>query len=483
MINYRHIATLLIIIYSCTSHAQSQHSVSDITTSYAQPKDNVTADFVQPKDSTEVDKGFNALNYSLQKRYQNPHEAFSNEKWRDNTYMSFSVGTEQILKKQNSSYSWGEKARFGYGKMLNRTNRIELGASLYTFIKNADGIRLWSPGVDFRHSFSFSSYIGGYKTARIFDISSVEAIGFNHSFTTSNIGDDSPKNGSALSLLLGMEFSARLNKYISLSFVPYVQAYSDGIDLANNWNWHKYDFSYGAYGSIKWHFGYKPNASNNLNSNNSLQDNKKINDNVNSDIGRKSYIFLNGGGQVQCSQLVKDNVGIAESIRESLNIGYGYKLTQSFDINASIFYGVDCWKKYTNLSKKYCYYGGVRVEAVWDWMYLLPKYKEDNNISHNKKGQKTYRKTLFSIPVLVGPEFGILSKRDDLLSINKVYIGISAATQLRLRLGEKVAIYLEPRFSIVPYTYRLNSENTLLGKSYNYFDNIFRLSFGFAYYL
>ena len=109
-------------------------------------------------DTTIISKGFNALNYRLQKRYRPKDEPFINSSFLDNFYLKTSFGAFQLAQRDYSSFSWGGIGGIEIGKLFNRYNSISLGLSGLNFRRNVDGSKVSSIGLEALHYFDISSY-------------------------------------------------------------------------------------------------------------------------------------------------------------------------------------------------------------------------------------------------------------------------------------------------------------------------------------
>ena len=99
-------------------------AVSPADTSTVSPADSVSAD----------DRGFDALKYTLQKRYIYRGKDFKSEKFTDNTFLSLHAGTEQFVPFGNSTYAWGLAARLSYGKWIDKYNALSFAYLLCDLI-------------------------------------------------------------------------------------------------------------------------------------------------------------------------------------------------------------------------------------------------------------------------------------------------------------------------------------------------------------
>ncbi len=84
----------------------------------------------------------------------------------------------------------------------------------------------------------------------------------------------------------------------------------------------------------------------------------------------------------------------------------------------------------------------------------------------------------FAMPVLAGPEIGLMYKKDDGYAVKRVYMGLSVALRPDFRLHRRLALFLEPRLSIVPYTFPPHSNNSLMTGSRNWYDLLLSISAG-----
>ena len=91
----------------------------------------------------EVDTtGFNALEYSMQKRWRPSNSEFRGDRFSDNLTLSLGGGVEQLLERYTSSYSLGPLMRASIGKDLNITNNLFVGVSAGMFRRNRDGAKV-----------------------------------------------------------------------------------------------------------------------------------------------------------------------------------------------------------------------------------------------------------------------------------------------------------------------------------------------------
>ena len=169
---------------------------------------------------------FNALEFSMQKRYRPENEPFVSERFLDNTFLRLSVGSCGLFPNSASSYSQGPVASVYIGKMFGPLNAVSVGASVSEFRRNVDGVRVWRGGVGFSHSFNFSSYFYGYSPSRILSISTLEG---------AELGLVRAKGeyGAAMLLNVGLDMRAQIAREIELFFAPKILFGNDGLGKAH----------------------------------------------------------------------------------------------------------------------------------------------------------------------------------------------------------------------------------------------------------
>lgn len=394
---------------------------------------------VQPQSEEKEDKGFDALKYTLQKRYVSRGQPFKSTGFFDNTFLSFHGGSEQLVPFGNSSLSWGLAAKLSFGKWIDRYNAVRLSLACEHHLKNVTRQHIWNAGFDISHMFNLSSYFGGYKPSRFFEISTVEGFKYRYSM----INDYGLHAGG-----IHIGFNLRMNVARNLDFFvePIVTAYSDGTDYSGGWNWRIYDIGYGGTMglSVRFHSDKEYRCGP-------------------ADAGN-SFISFSAGPQFQNSELVYEIDGFHRSLGAQYNFSYGRWFSRVFALRVTGFYA-DCkWKEFVDGTRKSTLYYGARVEGMLDLVRLFSKDKT--------KDPK------FSLPILFGPEVGGMTKQDLTRNINRLYIGLAGGCQLKYRVADYIAVFAEPHFSIVPYNVINESSDPLKHVGVNYYDSTFNLNFG-----
>lgn len=392
------------------------------------------------EEQTDTTKQFNALDYSLQKRYRPANETFINDRFIDNTFISVQGGIFNMAPWGDTKYSFGPSAALGLGKWVNEYNAVRISLSWKNFARKRDIAEFTVAGLGASHLFNVSSYLGGYRRSRFFELSTVEGLMYSCSILDGNIRH-------ALGVNLGLNMNMRLSNAVDFYLEPAVTVHTDGIDHSGAMNWHHYDLEYGVAMGLAVNIGSGQGK---------VSTPRKRNPHT--------YIALFVGPQIQNSELVVRDLGILNAVGPHFGITAGQWLIDCFALQASAFYSGDKWIRDIDGTLKDSRYIGLRVEGRFDPLMMIPGWKE---------------KSVFSIPLLFGPEAGYMHKDDRRMKIDKMYLGLTAALQLRFRLVDFLSIYIEPRMSIVPYA--LDFYTNYLDESgvrETYYDGLVNLNFG-----
>ena len=89
---------------------------------------------------------------------------------------------------------------------------------------------------------------------------------------------------------------------------------------------------------------------------------------------------------------------------------------------------------------------------------------------------------VFSFYTILGPEAGYFRKTDISRDIAYPYVALNGAFQFKFKLVDALSFFVEPRFTMVPYSY-VNSMDSLDGLRHNYYDYLFSLNLGIEFAL
>ncbi len=384
---------------------------------------------------------FNALEYSMQKRYRPGDAEFVSNSFTDNTFIRFQAGSWRLFRNNVTGYAWGPSASISYGKMLNRYNGVSVGGTVGELGRNADAVRVWNIGIDASHSFDLVSYFSGYDPSRVFGISTVEGL---------ELGAVHAAGGGSLSIKLhiGLDFRAAIASDFDIFFAPSLVFGNDGIDRAES--------PRKCHGGYAFNFGLLTHL-------NRYRADAPEKESFFGWLVRDAFVSAQTGAQMQISDLVWDTAGRIASSRETFALSYGRLLAGPLSCRLSAFYGRDVWKEYSDDVRKSCFYFGLREELMFDPMYW---YKDG--------------KGAFSLPFLLGPEAGLLVKPDNGYTITRPYLGLTGGFQCLFKFGQRYGVFLEPRFSLVPYSWKTVSGSLLLQRHSNYYDTLVALQLGFT---
>ena len=398
------------------------------------------ADSEQTAGQGEEDGMFNALDYSLQKRFRAKDEPFTSRRFSDNSFVLVYGGAEKLTTRSSSSFSWGGFAKAGYGKWFNPYNAARAVLSFDHKSRNRDRQDIWGYGLDVSHMFSLSRYFWGYKHSRFLEVSTVEGLRYRYSV----MGGDGTHS---LGVDLGFNFNMNLSRRIDLFVEPLVTFYTDGIDHSGAWNWHRYDIAFSASAGLSY----------------------KLHSDSRSHRGRpgqwkkgRAFISVSAGPQFQNSDLVRETMGIGKSLGMHYAFGFGNWFNQYLAFRGTVFFSNDLWAEYADGQQMKCQYYGGRAEVMFD---IIPLFKKGEEFP-------------LSVSLAAGPEFGLMNKKDIGENIDRFYFGVTGGLQVKCRVYRFISLFVGPRFSVVPYNVDNKSLDPLRNVGVNYFDSVYNLNAG-----
>ena len=417
----------------------------------------VNAGLWAQQDSTAVNdtvggrKFFNALDYSMQKRYRPKNMEFVNKSWADNTFLELNMGVEDFLKREGAEMGLYKIFSAGYGKMFTPVHgaRLNLNGGWALHKRTSDSyMRI---GLQASHLFNITAYMKGYNPSRMFELSTVLGLGY----TYSKMIDKS--SFSVGEIHAGIQMRLRLMDNLSLMLEPAIGLYSDGIDHYTKTNWHKYDVGYGA----KLGLIYDINKS--------------------ASVSRKTkgtpggiFVSLAGGIQYQYSNIVRE-MGIKNSLGPHISLSAGKWFLPYLGVRGSLFYGGDTWNRngiYNDEgtliaeNKLNCSYIGARIEAMVNAL-------EFAELDVNR---------WLAVSVIGGLEIAGMNKTDVTQNVKYTYLAFTGGLQAKYKVNSRWGVFVEPRLSLVPYSYvPKNSQGTVLTDRTKYSDNIYNFNVGVEY--
>lgn len=399
------------------------------------------------QDSTGVkDRGFNALQYSLQKRYRPKGYEFSNKDWSDHLYLSGQLGFEGIAPRQGADIRGGSRFSIAAGKLFTPAHSARVSLNGGWFGRETSNEKLSHFGIGASYLFNITAHLKGYDPSRLFEVSTVSGIGYQLSTgagETFHIGE----------LHLGAQFKLNIHRQLDFFVEPQFTFYSDGIDHYSQKNWHKYDMGYSA--SIGVIYRLKD----------PLKSQKQLGSRDRHSLLENTFISVAGGVQFQNSDFVKE-MGILNSIGPHINVSVGKWYTPYLGIRFSGFYSTDKWHEFSPQQFETTTYGGLRVEGMFNVLGL----------------RDTDSKRRFSLSGLLGAEAGYMNKTDEKSPLKSTYLGLTGGVQLAYRFTRNLSVFIEPRGSLVPYSnIEKAPENWRTDIRKKYSDNLFNLNLGITW--
>ena len=203
-----------------------------------------------PKTRMNKAKGFNALDYILERRYLSGGDKVGGS-WWSTVVLEAGFGGEWI-NAPTGAYRFNTLSsfRFAIGKRFNGLNSLRLTAHGEFGFLETSNLLLGKVGGRADHLFSLTSYFDGYDPARFFELSSVLGVGLQMSQLRRNSSLE-----PSLEAHVGLQLKFYTGPQGSISLEPYIGVATDQGDVSQNRNWRKYDFFYGATASYVYYLG------------------------------------------------------------------------------------------------------------------------------------------------------------------------------------------------------------------------------------
>ena len=380
-------------------------------------------------DSVRVAKGFDAGNYVNAKRWRVPaHTQFKYGPFR-NISLGLRTGIVRIM---DSDHSFGQASGIELVKWVHPSVGVRLGGSYGGWIDNFDARRIRMADVSLSVLFNLMSYVGGYDTSRLCDVSIVGGVAYNR------LWKDTAENENVLSSLFGLNLDLKIYDRLHLFVEPQMNVYYDSDLLLDTWRSYMTGFT-GVVG-LNYNFGQvRPTEKRQT----------------------KYFISVWGGGRVQNSSLVLQKMGKGEMLGYQVGLGYGRWYNDWFAMRLSATFSRNPWLKYSIGILQYSQYFDISLEGMFN---LLGMWK--NELSEH-----------LSLSALIGPEVGRMIKDDKDFRISEHYFGLTGGFNASVKVHKSLSIFLEPRFDIVPYSAVSGNLDSPLDNQ-NYFDALLGLNVG-----
>lgn len=388
------------------------------------------------KSDTSYQLKVNALEYSMQKRHRPDYKKFINDKFLDNLYLDFWGGVNGLFSRANYEMKGGMEAGISVTKYFSPYNAVRISGIVNKGTRKLDNEAWSSYGLLGDHLFNITTYINGFNPGRLLELSTVEGIGVHRS----SLGGEKQ---IAFDAHLGAQMKVRTGTRMDFFFEPRISLLTDNIDLSGDENWHGYDIGYSAYLGMSYRFG------------SSYSSNEE-------GFWENTFLSFSEGMQMQNSANARE-VGLLKSVGPAVSVSAGKWLLNSFGLRLSAFGSYNTWKldRDKNMDKLSAY-GGGRLEAMIN-PYAF--FTED------------IRSVKWGVIPMVGVEAGLMKKQDISKVFSESYAALTAGIQFKYYVDRDIALFLEPRFSSVPYSF---SKKNLIGavEETSFSDQLWSLNLG-----
>lgn len=379
---------------------------------------------------------------------------FENKPFFKNTFASVRVTSHTM---SNDDYSSGLQGGVSFGKWLHQDHGVRVNLDMGQWYDNFDVEPIMGTELSASYLFNLTSYAFGYRTNRMFEVSVVGGLGYANSILTEFREEQTGKRmGHAFSGHVGANLNLRIFKNIDFFLEPQMVIYTNGIAMSNAGNWRS------RMSAFRGSFGLTYNIQQSY-----LDDSPKLFDRQDG-----YFISLMMGPSYQNSRLVYELVGVGRALGVQVALSVGKYYTDYFAVRYSAGYTRGTWVAYVNDTYS-CNYFAARAEGMFDVVRFVQRLVA---------GCAPEKLSRFSASVLFGPELGYMYKLDMLEVIKNFYMGISGGLQAKYRLTDRLSLFLEPRFSIVPYDAPANDPTTL-NDYRNYWDGVINLNAGIEFSL
>ena len=369
---------------------------------------------------------------------------FTNGKFIDNAFIGAFGGIDKLVPRGGTELTKGVKAGISFSKYFSPSNGMRITGTWYNSVRKEDNESLTRIGAGVDHLFNVSTFLGGYNPFRVFEVSTVEGLGWQ-------LSSVSGKHNHVFDFHLGLLFNINTGTRINFFIEPWVSFLSDGVDHSYQSNWHQYDVSYGAVIGINYRLGANPVRPTHL---------KRFEDDQ---FLSNTFISVSGGVQLQSSELVR-KMGLLGSIGPHLQFSVGKWLAAPFGIRLSAFTSYNGWRvNEQNGLDELTRFAGGRLEAMINPVAFFTKNSREHKFGAN---------------ILLGMEFGKMHKQDGEASVDRSYAGFTGGVQLKYYVTKNMAVFAEPRLSLVPYTFNERDKRTGKLLEQSFVDNICNLSLG-----
>ncbi len=409
------------------------------------------------EDSISANRGFDATTEMFQKRYRHPDAVPFDTAWKNNLYVTLYAGMDQLLTRGNAKFNTGSVMGGGLNWQFAPAHALRGSVMMGRLTRSIDKEILTRFGIEADYLLNVSTYTAGYNPGRILEFLTVAGVGVQFSHF---LGSVKP----VPEMHVGMQLKLHPSAHVDFFIEPRFSLMSDNIDHSGETNWHKYDMSYGAIVGMNYRFkAWRPIG--------------KLKMLVGDDFLDNTFISVAAGGQWQ-SPLPTEGLGATQTMGPHYYVSAGKWLLPAIALRASLFKSADTWhQKHVGAAGSGVVdaedavesfyegsaYGGARLEGMLDLTYFV------NGNQINPK---------FSTNLLVGGELGYIRKENGNYPSKGGYTGFTGGLQLKYRLWDDFALFVEPRTTMASYTLKTAEMKDDLHVAKKFTDKLYSVNLG-----
>ena len=379
---------------------------------------------------------------------------FESKPFMKNTFATLRMTS---LTMANDDYSSGLQAGLSFGKWLTPDHAVRINLESGLWNDNFDVEPVLGSELSASYIFNLTSYAFGYRTNRLFEVSLLGGLGIANSILTQHRpGQTGSMSGTALTAHVGTHLNLRVFKNLDFFLEPQAVIYTNGMAVSNAGNWRS------VLAAFRGTFGLTYNLQQSYHGDSPLL----------LDRSNGYFVSLMMGPSYQNSRLVYETVGLARALGVQVALSVGKYYTDYFAVRYSGGYTRGTWVAYKEETYN-CNYFSARAEGMFDVVRFVQRLVA---------GGTPEKVSAFSGSILFGPEIGYMYKMDMKDVIQTLYMGMSGGIQAKCHVNKRLSLFVEPRFSIIPYDAPANDPTTL-NDHRNYWDAVINLNAGIEFTL
>ena len=425
-------------------------------------------------------RGFNVGSHLGQSRalVPNKYPYYNNGFFRTGTFISAGGVVTKMLR---SDYTWGYGANLSLGHYFPHARgvmyppkfgvRVDFSAGYWR--DNFDTRPILHGDVSASALFNLTNHLDGYNPMRMVDVTVLAGAGvaIGHKKST-------PQFGKALSLHAGLNISFKVVKGLSLYFEPQIKMYTNGMALTSEKNSAPFLAPLSCAVGATIDFDKRETLPYPNLSVYSAQEK-----------GKPSgfFVYAMGGIQFQNSKSVFSKVMMSSGEEMALLPGgqkLGCHVSTGFGRWFNDYFAMRFpWTREIVQTKPYYTHSvSLRLEGMLDVFHLI-------NMAVSSVKKTTAEKSPWGVSLILGPEMGRFMKILELEEGKKLkqmrritdhYVGLVGGVQASYQVHKNWTVFIEPRFSILPYT-APNDADTLIPQNRNYYDAYLNFNIGLQF--